>query len=195
LSEEKIDKVITIGANSKDLNFPEFKGANLKAIKEEKIILYPYNHEPSFVFGNYKGGENYEQNGRKIYWKNIINITPTDLLLTINKQIKTSRIYISIDKDVLTFNDAVTNWDQGQVKLDYIIETIKLLKEKYNIIGADVTGDYSVPYYTGNLYTRFIKQAEIMIDQSNINNDNALTNNINEATNIRLLNFFKEITL
>jgi len=34
-----------------------------------------------------------------------------------------------------------------------------------------------------------------MIDQSNINNDNALTNNINEATNIRLLNFFKEITL
>jgi len=195
LSEEKIDKVITIGANSKDLNFPEFKGANLKAIKEGKIILYPYNHEPSFVFTNYKGGENYEQNGRKIYWKNIINITPADLLARMSKQIKTSRIYISIDKDVLTFNDAVTNWDQGQIKLDYIIETIKLLKEKYNIIGADVTGDYSVPYYTGNLYTRFIKKAEIMIDQSNINNDNALTNNINEATNIRLLNFFKEITL
>jgi hypothetical protein len=89
----------------------------------------------------------------------------------------------------------VTNWDQGQVKLDYIIETIKLLKEKYNIIGADVTGDYSVPYYTGNLYTRFIKQAEIMIDQSNINNDNVLTNSINEATNIKLLNFFKEINI
>ncbi len=34
-----------------------------------------------------------------------------------------------------------------------------------------------------------------MIDQSNINNDNSLTNNINAVTNIRLLNFFKEINL
>jgi arginase family enzyme len=195
LSEGKIDRVITIGANSKDLSFPEFKGANLKALREGKIILYPYNHKPSFVFGNYTGGENYEQKGRKIYWKNIINVTPADLLFTMNKQIKTSKIYISIDKDVLTFNDAVTNWDQGQVKFEYIIETIKLLKKKYNIIGADITGDYSIPKYTGSLYTQIMKRAEIMIDQSNVDKNNSLTNKINEITNIRLLNFFKDINL
>ena len=195
LSDGKIDKVITIGANSKDLSFPEFKSANLKALREGKIILYPYNHEPSFVLGNYKGGENYEQKGRKIYWKNIINVAPVDLLLTMNKQIKTSKIYISIDKDVLTFNDAVTNWDQGQVKFEYITETIKLLKKKYNIIGADITGDYSIPKYTGSLYTQIMKRAEIMIDQSNVNKNNSLTNNINEITNIKFLNFFKDINL
>ena len=64
----------------------------------------------------------------------MINITPTDLLFTINEQIKTSKIYISIDKDVLSFNDAVTNWDQGHVKLEYIIETIKLLKKNFNYV-------------------------------------------------------------
>jgi len=195
LSEGKINKVITIGVNSKDLNFPEFKGANLKALREGKIILYPYNHGPSFVFGNYIGDGNYEQKGRKIYWKNIINVSPADLFLTMNKQIKTPKIYISIDKDVLTFNDAVTNWDQGQVKFEYIIETIKLLKKKYNIIGADITGDYSIPKYTGSLYTQIMKRAEIMIDQSNVDKNNSLTNNINEITNIRLLNFFKDINL
>ena len=195
LDEEKIDKVITIGVNSKDLNFPEFKGANLKALRDGKIILYPYNRKPSFVFGNYKGGENYEQKNCRIYWKNIMNITPADLLLSINKQIKTSKIYISIDKDVLSFNDAVTNWDQGHVKLEYIIETIKLLKKKYNIIGADITGDYSIPKYTGSLYTQIIKRVEVMIDQSSLSKNNSLTNSINEITNIRLLNFFRDINL
>ncbi|WP_027094201.1 arginase family protein [Cohnella thermotolerans] len=54
-------------------------------------------------------------------------------------------IYISIDKDVLDEADAVTNWDQGKMRLKQLIMALHSLVENKNIIGIDVCGELRVP--------------------------------------------------
>jgi arginase family enzyme len=58
-------------------------------------------------------------------------------------------IYLSIDKDVLSPEDAHTNWDQGVMRLAELQAAIGMLKGR--IIGSDVTGEVSVYRYQSRL--------------------------------------------
>lgn len=50
-------------------------------------------------------------------------------------------IYISIDKDVLSIDYAVTGWDHGEMNLYEIKEYLSDLFRKVNVLGMDVCGD------------------------------------------------------
>ena len=50
-------------------------------------------------------------------------------------------VYLSIDKDVLCLEDARTNWDQGEMKLEDMEEMIKQVFQKRNVLGIDVCGE------------------------------------------------------
>ena len=50
-------------------------------------------------------------------------------------------VYLSIDKDVLCPEDARTNWDQGEMKLEELEEMIKQVFQKRNVLGIDVCGE------------------------------------------------------
>jgi len=65
--------------------------------------------------------------------------------LSLLKSFSISKVYISIDKDVLDPKYAVTNWDQGKMKLSELLYILNFIKEKYTIIGIDVSGE-SKPY-------------------------------------------------
>ena len=58
-------------------------------------------------------------------------------------------IYLSIDKDVLSVDEARTNWDQGVMRLAEMKVAITALKNR--IIGSDVTGEVSVYHYQSRL--------------------------------------------
>lgn len=49
--------------------------------------------------------------------------------------------YLSIDKDVLCLEDARTNWDQGDIKLEEMEKMIKQVFQKRNVLGADICGE------------------------------------------------------
>lgn len=49
--------------------------------------------------------------------------------------------YLSIDKDVLCLEDARTNWDQGEMKLEDMEKMIKQVFQKRNVLGADICGE------------------------------------------------------
>ncbi|MBU9722860.1 MULTISPECIES: arginase family protein [Bacillaceae] len=63
------------------------------------------------------------------------------------QQIPTRTVYISIDKDVLNRNDAITNWDQGDLHLSFLNETIQLISNYKTIEGVDICGE-SPPSHT-----------------------------------------------
>lgn len=63
------------------------------------------------------------------------------------QDISTPILYISIDKDVLSKEIAVTNWNQGDLSLDQLLETLNLLLSRYHIVGVDVCGE---PYWNGD---------------------------------------------
>lgn len=50
-------------------------------------------------------------------------------------------LYLSVDKDVLCPEDAVTAWSQGDMKLTELTEYLGLLFENQNILGMDVCGE------------------------------------------------------
>lgn len=58
-------------------------------------------------------------------------------------------IYISIDKDVLSPADAVTNWDQGDMREADLRKFLFHQVERENVIGVDVCGEFPV---VGNLF-------------------------------------------
>lgn len=51
-------------------------------------------------------------------------------------------VYLSIDKDVLSKEAAITDWDQGSMTLEQLIEAVRLIKDRVPILGADVCGEY-----------------------------------------------------
>lgn len=52
-------------------------------------------------------------------------------------------LYISVDKDVLSREDARTNWDQGTARLSVVLDIIRAAGKIRRIIGMDVCGENS----------------------------------------------------
>lgn len=189
----KVAKIITVGVSSKDLNQPEWKGANLTLLRDGKLELFPFWHEPSRVRKQYGEGPSYQQVGNAINWRTIAEQGDGPFLTMLLSRIKTRKVYLTIDKDVLRPEDALTNWDQGKMDLSYLLQLIQAIGQKHQIIGADVNGDYSTPNYTGNLLTRGKKYAEIFMDQPRHHPDPAETARVNSASNHTLLDMLQQV--
>lgn len=54
-------------------------------------------------------------------------------------------VYLSIDKDVLSPDEASTNWDQGRLRVADLLHAIDLVRPR--LVGSDVTGEISIADY------------------------------------------------
>ena len=192
-SHPKVNKVITVGVCSHDLRNPDWKGANITLLTEGKLDLFPYRHAPSKVRNQYGAAASYEQKNNHIHWRTIEDLGEAEFTKTLLSRINTKHVYITIDKDVLDREDAETNWDQGVMRLPFLLQCLREIGKQHSIIGADVTGDFSAPKYDGNLWTRFSKKAEILIDQPCITRNMAEATALNSATNHALLEVLSEV--
>jgi arginase family enzyme len=52
----------------------------------------------------------------------------------------TNPLYISIDKDVLSKHDYLTNWDQGSLRIDELETFLRDVTAHRNVCGVDVCG-------------------------------------------------------
>ena len=188
-----VAKVITLGVTSYDLKNPEWRGANLSLMREGKLELFPYWHAPSRVRKQYGTGPGYTQKQGRIHWHSIAEAGEGPFLATLLSRIGTRMVYLTIDKDVLAHDDALTNWDQGRMSLAYLLQIIAAIGAAHRIIGADVTGDYSPPHYSGNIVTRFMKRAEIFTDQPRSRPSLEEAARVNSASNHALLDALQEV--
>ena len=67
-----------------------------------------------------------------------------DFLNEIREPAGGENIYISVDKDVLSPDDAVTDWDQGDMREDELRRFLFHQVERENVIGVDVCGEFPV---------------------------------------------------
>lgn len=100
--------------------------------------------------------------GRDLGWMERLGIRHSQsfpsvqaLLERFGEHMKASRgpIYLSIDKDVLSAEDAQTNWDQGVMRFEEMKAAITLIKER--LIAADVVGEVSA-YRYDSLFKRIL---------------------------------------
>ncbi len=66
-------------------------------------------------------------------------------------------VYLSIDKDVLSKEVVMTNWDQGHFLEKHLIDLIQYNHQ--NLIGADITGDVSAYHYK-KWFKRFLSASD-----------------------------------
>lgn len=142
-----VRKVVTIGPCSDDLVRPELQFANLAAVRDGRIALYPWRHAPSRVWGRYGRTGCYRQEGGHLHWRNLADEDWADFLDELIAAIPTRAIWLTIDKDVLGRPDAVTNWDQGSLPLGHLLAAVETLAAERRIVGVDVCGDWSEPRF------------------------------------------------
>lgn len=90
-------------------------------------------------------------------------------------------IYISIDKDIITSKQAVTDWDQGNLTLKKLKNIYMGICKEHEIIGIDICGDSShynkifLNNYNDEINNRSNKEILNMIEEEL---DNKLASNI-----------------
>src|SRR5207245_605996 len=62
-------------------------------------------------------------------------------------------LYVSLDKDVMTAEDAVVNWDSGRLRLAEVTAVLAAFAAaaRGDVVGVDVTGDWSPVRLGGTL--------------------------------------------
>lgn len=56
-------------------------------------------------------------------------------------------LYISIDKDVLSPGESFTNWDQGSMTLNELVDFLKIISQTKTIVGVDICGEWPAPVH------------------------------------------------
>ncbi len=171
-----IKKIVMIGPSSEDLSFPHNMTFNFSDFKDGRVELYPFYHEPSITAF------------KRIVWDNLRDKDIKQFMAGIIGRLPSKNVYISIDKDCLKRDYAVTNWEEGPITLDWMLDALKVLKDKANVIGMDITGDYS-PIMADSFLKRICtawdhpRQYARKMSREEINR-------INEATNMKILELF-----
>jgi arginase family enzyme len=100
-----------------------------------------------------------------VYSKHHILVDFPSVIESIMNEIPTSRIYISIDKDVLDEEEAQTAWSHGSMKLYQITELLEELYKHKEIVGLDVCGEY--PFSLHDRYKKHIRDYVKKNEQAN----------------------------
>jgi hypothetical protein len=174
---EGVARVVTVGVCSPDIGAKRSRQGDLALVDEDRLDL--------FAWANPDGGDTVQLATRA--WPTISALGETAFLDVLAKAVPTRAVYVTIDKDVLRADDAVTNWDQGQASLDFVASAIRRVAGGRRIIGADVVGDWSAPIYGGDLAARALKRGEAFLDQPRRRPQPANARAVNEAVNLRLL--------
>lgn len=191
LRKKNILKFIMLGVSSADLSSPDIQTGNLGLLKDDRVEIYPYEHKPSLAFFKIipKNISLTVKNGivfNRIYWSELKDKNLNDFFYELLKRIAQKKVYVSIDKDCLKNDYALTNWEEGKFSLDELLLLLKLIKENLDIVGLDISGDYSPVSVKGVIkkiasyldHPKKIKAATL---------PEPIVTSINEETNLKIL--------
>jgi hypothetical protein len=178
-----VAKVITIGVCSPDIGRKGSRRGDLALIGEDRLDLYAWQAPD--------GGGEVALEGRA--WPTISAMGEPAFIARLAAEISTSALYVTIDKDVLGPEGAVTNWDQGRASVDFLIAAIQAAAAGRRIVGADVVGDWSSPVYGDGPVARMLKHGEALLDQPWSRPEPKAASALNEAVNLRLLELFSDL--
>jgi len=189
-----IEQVLLFGISSDDINTFNIQTANLLSLKNDRLRIYPYSHAPTRVWlrripRNPSLKTVNSIFGSTIFWEGLLNKEPDVFLLEVLSGLRTRKVYISIDKDCLSSEYSMTNWEEGKLDLDMLLSMLKIIKDNCDILGADITGDFSEIDIKGRIKS-ILSALDHPKDYSAKGAATPLINSINENTNIKILELF-----
>lgn len=195
LEKNNVMKVISLGVASSDISSFWIQTANLDSLSSDRVEIYPYSHAPTKILLR-KVPQNISVRLRQaplsgiIDWRQLKGNNLADFLSQIIKRLPTKQVYVSIDKDCLRREYSLTNWEEGNLQLEDLLTMLGLIKEKLDIVGLDISGDYSDVRVCGK-----IKNIVSRFDHPRIYSakgvEAALIDSVNEQTNIKIIELLK----
>lgn len=131
LKSRNIKKCILVGISLAGI-FTSATPGDFDLIDKDRLELYPYSaRKKSGLILDKFNWQRLKGNDLKVFFSKVL------------KRIPTRKVYVSIDKDCLRSEFALTNWEEGELSLDELLLMLGLIKDSLDIIGMDITGDYS----------------------------------------------------
>jgi len=191
LKNKSILKCVLIGVSSDDISTCWIQSANLDSLKDDRTEIYPFAHRPSLVFlkrvpQNISLKKEKRFLWDKIYWDELKNRDLREFFLSLISYLPTKKVYVSIDKDCLKNEYALTNWEEGRLALADLLLMLKLIRENLDIIGMDIIGDYSKVSVAGRLkaiYSKLDHPKNIAAESLS----EPMVTEVNELTNLEIL--------
>jgi hypothetical protein len=174
-----VRQVVTVGLTSPDIGRRKSAEGDLALIAEGRLELFAWtgpDGEPELTVG-----------GRS--WPTVSALGEAAFLDQLDAAVAARALYVTIDKDVLRPQDAVTNWDQGQASLGFVERAVRRLARSRRLVGADVVGDWSPRSY-GHGPAAWLKHGEAFLDQPRRKPVRDAADAVNQAANLRLLHLF-----
>jgi len=191
MKRAKLIKLVMIGPSSKDMAPFFVQTGDLGSLKDDRIEIYPYSSRPAAVlFRRVPENISLETKRRalftKIYWNELKTKNITEAFLHIIRRLPAKKVYVTIDKDCLGTADALTNWDQGRLPLEELLTMLKLIKENLDIVGMDITGDYS-PIRVDGVFKNIASWLDHPKRVSAAELPERAVTELNERTNLKIL--------
>jgi hypothetical protein len=188
LETANVRKVITIGPCSDDLACPQLKGADLGAIRKRRLEIYAWHAAPTRLWGAALSAPGVETVAGRLVWRNLAGEDWNGFVDELIRSLPHTAVWITIDKDVLSPEEAFTNWDQGQMNVDQIARLLRAVATSRRIAGADICGDYSPPRCNDAF-----RAVLSWLDHPAIALPGESELAVNDTTNSRLAGIFREV--
>ena len=190
LRNKNILKCVLAGASSDDLDNRNIQTADLASLASDRMEVYPYSHAPTTVFfrnvpENISVGAERSLFSTKIYWNSLKGKDLAGFFTQVLRRLPVKKVYVTIDKDCLRGEYALTNWERGTLSLEELLLMLKLIKDNLDIAGADITGDYSEIRLRGRL-KNFLSYIDHPKDFSAKGFPASRMSEINEETNLKI---------
>jgi arginase family enzyme len=191
LKRDNIKKAILVGVSSEDISTFRIQTANLASLKSNRLEIYPWQHGPTAVIARRVPDNVSLEVTRglflnKIRWRQLKQENLKGFFTQVLKRIPTKEVYVSIDKDCLRNEESLTNWEEGCFSLEDLMMMLGLIKERFDIVGLDLSGDYSRPRVR-NIFKRISLAWDHPRNYSASGKEESLIDATNEQTNIRIL--------
>ena len=135
----QVVRIVIVGLENGDLGGKKFQDGDVESYLSQKIVLLPYTPVEA------------EVNAEAVTLQSQLKASLKQGVQEILSHISTQQVYISVDKDCLRAEDAITNWEQGTLPLETMIACITAIRAHHTIVGADTVGDYSPPVFNSPL--------------------------------------------
>jgi arginase family enzyme len=191
MKNKNISKCILIGMGSDDLSGLALQSAGLGTLTNSRLEIYPFRRKPSRVYFrpiavNESIVTEKSLFSNRIIWHELDKENLAGFTSDLIKRLPVRKAYISIDKDCLRKDFALTNWEEGFLSLDELLVMVKIMDDNLDLIGLDITGDYSEPVISSGLksaLSRLDHPKRVAADD--YAKDSILK--INEQTNLKIL--------
>lgn len=158
----QVRRVVTVGPCSGDLDHPDTSALTVASLIDGGVVMLPWRRPATAVSRRFVSARraSFRAGAGRLRWLEAAARDWNAVVDDIVEALATERVWISIDKDVLGPEDAVTNWDQGGLPLGHLLAALRRVAAARRVVGVDICGEYAPPRHDNPL-----KAIEARLDQ------------------------------